>query len=83
MVEDHLARERLGLLPQQVDTSQPGGPQIRKIVQSAWTLAEQVNELRGLQGTGHGRTLPSGEVLHLGLTCVEPGSEFLEDMRGL
>ena len=56
----HLARERLGLLPQQVDVSQPGGTQIRKIMQSAWHIAEQVNELRGLQGTGHGRTLPTG-----------------------
>lgn len=57
----HLARERLELLPsQQIRQDAPGGPQARKIVQSAWTIAEQVNDLRALQGTGHGRILPTG-----------------------
>ncbi|MGH2868428.1 MAG: abortive infection family protein [Solirubrobacteraceae bacterium] len=56
----HLARDRLGILPAQVDLTLPGGKSIRAILQSSWTIAEQVNELRGLQGTGHGRTLPTG-----------------------
>jgi hypothetical protein len=30
------------------------------IHQSTWQIAEQVNTLRNLQGTGHGRTLPTG-----------------------
>ncbi len=55
----HHTRDRLGILPQQMDPGAPGGAQARKIAQSAWTIVEQVNELRGLQGTGHGRTLPS------------------------
>lgn len=56
----HHARERLGVLPEQMQIDVPGGPQARKIAQSAWAIAEQVNEIRGLQGTGHGRTLPAG-----------------------
>lgn len=27
---------------------------------AGWKIAQQVNVLRGLQGTGHGRTLPTG-----------------------
>lgn len=56
----HLARERLGVLPQQVDQSLPGADAIRWILQSSWRIAEQVNALRNLQGAGHGRTLPTG-----------------------
>lgn len=74
----HLARERLGLLPQQVDTSQPGGPQIRKILQSAWNIAEQVNELRGLQGTGHGRTLPTGVSAEMAQLVVREACHVAE-----
>jgi hypothetical protein len=56
----HIARERLGVLPQQVDPNLAGAKPIKAIYQSMWTIAQQVNELRNLQGTGHGRTLPSG-----------------------
>lgn len=56
----HLARERLGVLPQQVDPNLPGAGAIRAIHQSTWNIADQINKLRNLQGTGHGRTLPSG-----------------------
>jgi Abortive infection C-terminus len=56
----HLARERLGLHPSHVDASTIGGEVIRKILQSSWMIAEQVNVLRGLQGTRHGRTVPTG-----------------------
>jgi hypothetical protein len=48
----HLARERLGLLPMQIDDSQKG---LKKVYQSLWSLAESVNELRNEEGTGHGR----------------------------
>jgi hypothetical protein len=55
----YLARERLGIHPSLIDTTQPGGQQVKKIVGAAWTIAEQANELRKEEGTGHGRTLPS------------------------
>ena len=66
----HLARDRLGVLPQQVSGGQPGASQIQKILQSSWTIAQQVNELRGLQGAGHGRTLPTGVSPELALLVV-------------
>jgi hypothetical protein len=56
----YLARERLGIHPKDIDVSVPGGPQMRTIIQSAWAIAEAVNEFRGAQGTGHGRTMPAG-----------------------
>lgn len=55
-----LAFEHLGLLPTSVDATTPGGKQLRAIYQSARTVTTAVNELRNLQGTGHGRTLPTG-----------------------
>lgn len=56
----HHARERLGILPNQVAGDVPGAAAIREILQSGWKIAQQVNVLRGLQGAGHGRTLPTG-----------------------
>jgi len=55
-----LSFEQLGLRPAVVDDSVPGAKQVRAIYQSAKTVALTVNELRNLQGTGHGRTLPTG-----------------------
>ena len=55
-----MAFEMLGLQPAVVDDSIAGGKQIRAIYQSAKQIAFAVNELRNLQGTGHGRTLPTG-----------------------
>lgn len=52
--------EMLGLQPAVVNDSIAGGKQIRAIYQSAKTVALTVSELRNLQGTGHGRTLPTG-----------------------
>lgn len=52
--------EMLGIQPAVVDDSIAGAKQIRAIYQSAKTVALTVNELRNLQGTGHGRTLPTG-----------------------
>jgi hypothetical protein len=74
----HLARERLGLHPSQVDASTVGGEAIRKIMQSSWTIAEQVNVLRGLQGTGHGRTLPTGVSPELALLVVREACTVAE-----
>ena len=55
----HLARESLGLTPQSVDTTQPGGKEVREILQSSWSIARMTNTLRNHEGTGHGRTLPT------------------------
>jgi hypothetical protein len=76
----HLSRERLGILPQQVDTTIPGADAIRHILQSAWTIADQVNVLRGLQGTGHGRTLPTGVSQELALMVVREACSVAEFM---
>jgi hypothetical protein len=53
----HFARERLGLLPQ---AAGPAQAQVREILQSAWSIASKVNEMRNDHGTGHGRILPTG-----------------------
>lgn len=55
-----LAFERLSFVTGQVDENVPGAKQVRAIHASAKKIAVQVNELRNLQGTGHGRTLPTG-----------------------
>lgn len=74
----YLARDRLGIHPKDIDTSVPGGAQVRKITQSAWTIAEQVNELRGEEGTGHGRTLPSGVSPEMALYVVREACSMVE-----
>ncbi len=74
----YLARERLGLLPDQVDTNLPGARSIKAILQSSWTIAEQVNVLRGLQGTGHGRTLPTGVSTEMALMVVREACSVAE-----
>lgn len=76
----YLARERLGLLPKDVDLSTPGGPAIRAILQSSWQIAEQVNALRAVQGTGHGRTLPTGVSPEMALLIVREAVSVAELM---
>lgn len=76
----HVARERLGVLPQQVDASLPGAESIRQILQSSWRIAEQVNALRNLQGAGHGRTLPTGVSSELALMVVREACSVAEFM---
>lgn len=56
----HLSRERLGILPQSVDPNVEGHAHIRKLYQSIWSIIDEINELRNLQGTGHGHDLPIG-----------------------
>ncbi|NJO21655.1 MAG: abortive infection family protein [Sphingomonadales bacterium] len=79
----HLARERLGVLPQQVDPDLPGAPALRKIYTSIWHIAEQTNYLRNLQGTGHGRTLPSGVSEPLAFLVVREACTVAEYMLAL
>jgi Abortive infection C-terminus len=74
----HLARDRLGMLPNQVDAGLPGAKNIKAILQSSWTIAEQVNGLRGLQGTGHGRTLPTGVSADMALMVVREACSVAE-----
>ncbi len=66
----YLARDRLGIHPTQVVRDGPGAAQVRKILGASWTIAEQVSELRNLQGTGHGRTLPTGVTPEMALLVV-------------
>ena len=53
----HLARDRLDILPEQVDLSRPGAKELRGILQASWSIARMTNKLRNDEGTGHGRTL--------------------------
>jgi hypothetical protein len=74
----HLARDRLEMLPTQVDPGLTGAKNIKAILQSSWTIAEQVNGLRGLQGTGHGRTLPTGVSADMALMVVREACSVAE-----
>ena len=76
----HLARERLDLLPKNVDMTLPGGEAIRKILQSSHQIADQVNALRAVQGVGHGRTLPTGVSPEMALLVVREASSVAEFM---
>ena len=73
-----LALERLRLQPQMGDSSQPGGKQLRAIYQSAKTTASTINELRNLQGTGHGRTLPTGISKETGRYVIREATHVAE-----
>jgi Abortive infection C-terminus len=74
----HLARDRLGLLPAQVDTRLEGATSIETILQSSWNIADEVNKLRGIQGTGHGRTLPTGVTAEMALPVVREACNVAE-----
>lgn len=64
------ARERLGLLPQAIDPNQSGSTQVREILQSSWSIARMTNEMRNVEGTGHGRTLPTAMSADLAMLVV-------------
>lgn len=74
----HLARDRLGILPEQVNVDLLGSKQIKTILQSSWKIAQQTNELRGLQGAGHGRTLPTGVSAEMALLVVREACSVAE-----
>ncbi|WP_430791299.1 abortive infection family protein [Actinoplanes sp. G11-F43] len=76
------ARDRLGLHPRQVPDDTPGAKNIKAILQSTWTIAESVNQLRNLQGTGHGRTLPTGVTADMALLVVREACSVAEFMLG-
>lgn len=75
-----LAFEKLGLLPATVDPTVAGARQIRAIYQSARTIANTVNELRNLQGTGHGRTLPTGVSVEAARFVIREATHVAELM---
>ena len=66
----HLARDRLGLLPSQVDMSRTGANEVREILQSAWAIVRTTNSIRNDKGTGHGRTLPTDMTPEMALLLV-------------
>jgi hypothetical protein len=74
----HLARKRLGILPEQVAGDGKGSKAIKAILDSAWKIVEQVNVLRNLQGTGHGRTLPPGVTAEQALLVVRETCSIAE-----
>jgi Abortive infection C-terminus len=79
----YLARERLGIHPKQVDPDIPGFEAVRAIHQSTWSIAEQVNTLRNVQGTGHGRTLPTGITEELAMLVVREAYSVAEYILAL
>ena len=70
----YLARDRLGLLPQQVDLSK----ELRVILQSSWSIAEMTKQLRNHEGTGHGRTLPTAISPEVALLVVREACSVTE-----
>lgn len=73
-----LALDRLKLQPTTVDATVAGGKQLRAIYQSAKTTASTINELRNLQGTGHGRTLPTGISREVGRYVIREATHVAE-----
>lgn len=74
----YLARDRLGIHPKDLTDATPGGAHVRTILQSAWSIAEQTNLLRNEQGTGHGRTLPTGITAELAVLVVREACNVVE-----
>lgn len=74
----HLALERLNLLPQNVNADLPGGKELRMIYQAAQKQAGIINDLRNVQGTGHGRTLPTGIKPEAAIFVVKQGGLIAE-----
>lgn len=72
------ARDRLGLHPKDVDLTRAGGAQIREILQSSWSIARMTNELRNVEGTGHGRTLPTAMSAELALLVVREACSVVQ-----
>lgn len=44
--------------------------QVREVLQASWTIARASNEIRNQEGTGHGRTLPTGVTPEMALLIV-------------
>ncbi|RYI24255.1 hypothetical protein EVU97_00590 [Dermacoccus sp. 147Ba] len=78
----HLALDQLRLLTALVDMNILGGKQVRAIYQSAKTTASTVNQLRNLQGSGHGRTLPTGVSRETGRYVIREAAHVAELVLG-
>jgi hypothetical protein len=74
------ARDRLGMHPRDIDASTPGGPEVREILQSCWSIARMSNEIRNIDGTGHGRTLPALMRPELALLVVREACSVAQMM---
>jgi hypothetical protein len=72
------ARDRLGLHPKDVDASQPGGKEVREILEASWSIARMVKVLRNAEGTGHGRTLPTVMTSEMALLVVREACSVAE-----
>lgn len=76
----YLARDRLKLNPQDVDQTLPGAVHIRAVLQASVKIAEEINNLRALQGVGHGRTLPTGVTPELAWLVIREACSLAELM---
>ena len=76
----YLARERLGIRPEDIAVTSPETEAVKKILGAAGTIAEQVNNLRNREGTGHGRTLPSGVSESVAFLVVREACSIVELM---
>ena len=74
----HLTRKRLNILPENIAGDGDGNKCIKVILQSSWRIIEQVNTLRNLQWTGHGRTLPSGVTREQALLVAREACSMAE-----
>lgn len=74
------ARERLRVRPEDIAAEGPETQAVKKILGSAATIAEQVNHLRNREGTGHGRTLPSGVSEPVAYLVVREACSIVELM---
>lgn len=66
----YLARNRLGVLPEQVAGDTEAAKHVKAVLGNSWKIAEQIHFLRGKEGTGHGRTLPTSVTAELALLMV-------------
>lgn len=74
----YLARDRLGIHPKDMDKGTDTGAQLAKVYGAVWTIVEQTCELRGRQGTGHGRTLPVGVTPDMALFVIREACSITE-----
>lgn len=74
----YLARDRLGILPDQVVSDTSGAKHVKAVLGSAWSIAEQIHFLRGKEGAGHGRTLPTGVTASMALLMVREACSVAE-----
>ena len=68
----------ISLHPKDVDVSQAGGEQVRQILDASWSIARMTNEIRNVEGTGHGRTLPTAMTSDLALLVVREACSVAE-----